>query len=307
MFLRGGRVVAVMMVLVCIGLISIYSARETAPNVPETHLSGAEAAYGGAIAPSAASSYSAAVVVSTHQKTDRQSAQATQMAQRFRSTQSYRSFIQSALADPTHGGHFYAYIAYQKCRQIAGIHFDTPPPNGSPQVALAQEELMKEIVRCDGVFDQFGEDQYTFFQQVMDTRGGEDPLMPSNLRALFAAVDAATAVADFARAQSTGDQHVIAAAVQRNLEALLPTWFGQSYDPAKPQLYSSAAGVVACELRGDCGSAYLNAGRCALAGDCRYQDYRQYIASSFLGKESQEYEAILAKMRQVVGVPSPSL
>lgn len=226
-----------------------------------------------------------------------------QMRDKFARSTNLSAFIRDALADPSHGGKLYALLAYSQCRQVAHIHMDSVGGQDTPEISNARAALSKEISRCDGVLQQWGEDAVSFGRQVRSTAEGVDILLPPDARGMLTTSDGSNAAADFAAAQASGDPNAVAAVLQANLEHLSHQWFGTLYDPARESLYYAAGGVVACELRADCASPLLNAARCAFAKDCRFTDYRDFVLATYTDPAEREaYAAILKAMRERVGL-----
>lgn len=223
----------------------------------------------------------------------------TKFSEGFVRTDNYRAYIHEALADPKNGGHFYALTAYTKCRQLSNMQVEQSAGD-APQVTEAKLKLIKEIGRCEGVIQQYGEDSVPFYRLILDQRKGVDPLLPHGGRGVIKPASQIMAESDLVQAKSTGDRYAVAAVLQSNVEFLAPKFLGNDFAPEREQIYNAAAGVVACELRQDCDSVFLNAGRCAFRSDCRYGDYRDFVLSTFKADEQKHYSMAVKRMQQAV-------
>ncbi len=198
-----------------------------------------------------------------------------EMRLRFQSTDNYAAFIQEAMVRPLEGGRFYSMLAYHRCRDVSGVNTSTADVK-----AKSSEAVLKAVAaiadlqrRCAGVLTQY-QDEMAFTRAVSDPRGGLDPLLGE--RGLKPPSKDWSA-RDLDAARNTGDPYSLAVALETNIEFL-----ADQIDPAfsagqnRTVLYS-AASAASCEIVGSCKDIIHTAAPCALAGNCQYVDFRDYL------------------------------
>jgi hypothetical protein len=295
-WIRGHKASTAGLVLVIAGCLALVMLARRVHHLKLTPSATAVATVGGA---SVASGSAAALAPSTQAGTER-ATRSSKMRSEFEAAASDRDFIQQAMSRPQEGGKFYALLAWKRCnllRQDTGVE---PTPTGSEAFhdgALARVQALTK--RCAGVQETWP-DIRALYTVAVEKRGGRDFLMPAGGRGIVAPAARETADADIDAALRTGDRWAAAEALRDNA-SFLDVGNSTGDDGVDRQLRGWAAGIVACELVGDCRGGVEVALHCVATGDCAHDDWRDVILAQVPDTHRMIFDTMLAGLHQRTG------
>lgn len=214
------------------------------------------------------------------------------MRTRFETAPNYAAFIQDAIQRPLEGGRFYAFIAYNRCQEIAAIepkHFLQNEQSPRRDKAIGHVKNLME--RCQGVKDHFP-DAGAFSRRlsIANAKGIPDALLPG--RGAYNPATQAEAVNDIQRAVLSGDQILIAATIELNANHLAAL-FMPGYKPDQHQgMVNLAAAAAACEIANSCEGHLWIQIMCATGEECRHTDLRDFLRDGFSADEALAFDGI---------------
>lgn len=214
------------------------------------------------------------------------------MRARFETAPNYAAFIHDAMQRPLEGGRFYAFIAYNRCQEIAAIdpkHFQQNDPSPRRDKAIG---FIKDLMgRCEGVRDHFP-DAGVFFRRLIiaNAKGIPDALL--NQRGISASTTKAEAVNDIGRAVASGDPILTAATIESNAHHLAEL-FMPGYKPSQHQgMVHLASAAAACEIAKSCEGHLWIQIMCATGQECRHTDLRDFLRDGLTGDQARAFDAI---------------
>lgn len=220
----------------------------------------------------------------------------TTLRAKFATSTNYGAFIREVLASGVSGGRFYAWQAYSKCRRLSRVQIEVSQGD-SAEVAAAKAALLTEQAPCLGVMDMYGEDS-SFYRVLLDSKRDGDFFFPPQGRGLLVPGSDDEANQALSIARRSQDPYMLAAALEINAEPLMAKLLGDEAKKVSTDSYYAAISVVACELRKNCDSAALNAGRCAFQGQCAVGDYPAWVRSKLDLTEVSAFDSVVNRIRR---------
>lgn len=218
----------------------------------------------------------------------------------FESAGSALEFIQQAILRPQEGGRFYALLAWRRCNDVAQHAGGSPVHVGDDGAYEAAAVVVQDVEqRCGGVLEAWPTLQMLYGVSV-DQHPGNDLLLPPDGRGVVAAATRATADADVGAALRSGDAWAAAEALRANA-AFIDVGDSAGDEGTDRQLRELGAGIVGCELVGDCRGGLQSALHCTRTGDCTHADWRDVIRSQVPEAQRAVFERMVGALRRRTG------
>jgi hypothetical protein len=215
------------------------------------------------------------------------------MRAEFENAARYADFIAQAMRRPAEGGEFYALLAWKRCDAVKARGGATAGA-GSEDFRGEALALVEDLVkRCAGV--QAG---WPTIDALYATapRGGRDALLPEDGRGIVTPARRETAEQDVDAALRSADRRA-AAEVLRADAAVLDVGNSTGDPGVDSQLREKAAGIVACELAGDCRRGLDVSLHCVDSGDCAHDDWRDIVLAQVPESQRIIFDTMLAGLR----------
>lgn len=220
-----------------------------------------------------------------------------EMRDRFHSAASYAAFIQDAMQRPDQGGRFYAFVAYQRCREVAALPA-TPQYQGVPAaIAAAQEAVAGLQRRCHGVLEQFPSEAVLQAALLHSNARSPDALLIE--RGSLKPVTRETSGSDIARAFATRDPYLIAGTLDANLDFIADRLGPEFAHGQEQALLYQAMAAASCEIIGDCEGNYRLALACASGEACSQTNFAAYVRQGVPAESKALYDRTAAR---IVGI-----
>lgn len=220
------------------------------------------------------------------------------MRARFESAGNFAAFIHDAMQRPSEGGRFYAFMAFEKCREILRVELPAADAADPAPRAAAIGGLRALRQRCEGVPQQFPDEELVAAAlRQANTRGTPDALFAE--RGLLLPTSRETSAADIGRAFASNDPYLIAATLDSNLDFFAHKLGDEYRDGGEQGTLYLAMAAARCEITGDCGQNYRAWIQCISAPECGSTDYRVMIRASLPPESRDLYDRTLHRLLEL--------
>lgn len=191
---------------------------------------------------------------------------------------------------PMQGGRYFALLAYIRCQEVTTLRFDdsTTVPE-QLEYERAKSKLSEWKRRCEGVGAQYpSESAFMSAIRVSNAKGKPDALLPAG--GILVQGNREGAARELDRAVASREPYLIAATIETHIESLVNKLSPQFARDENRRILQLATTAAVCEIVGDCEGGYSVTVLCATAKDCRYNDYRDWLASGLSPDERKLYD-----------------